>query len=153
MKNAVISSEESESRNTNILKRQQSKFDRLCQQKRGVYSNPRGGHPKNDHPHSGRIPNVSTIMTTPHTDKWVKNLSRAPLTKVQVSLLARGPNFAIAPRPWTHKEYITTTVDQACLSLEPYKTEELRAEIRGLSNIHTPQRQTSPKKRPRDWMN
>ena len=34
----------------------------------------------------------------PSTDKWVKNLSETPLTKALVSLLAHGPNFAIAPQ-------------------------------------------------------
>ena len=37
-----------------------------------------------------------------HIRRWVRNLSSTPLTEAQFSLLAHGPNFAIAPRhpPW-----------------------------------------------------
>ena len=64
-----------------------------------------------------------------HLEKWVRNLLGVPLTKAQMSLLAHGPNFAIAPRHplW---DYITA-VEQAYLNLEPYNAEELRAEIGG----------------------
>ena len=54
-----------------------------------------------------------------------KNLTEAP-----VSLLAHGPNFAIAPRSPPLGEHIIA-VEQACLSLKPYEVEELKAEIRG----------------------
>ena len=33
-----------------------------------------------------------------HTDKWVINLSQTPLTTNQLSLLQKGPNFAITPK-------------------------------------------------------
>ena len=33
-----------------------------------------------------------------HMDKWVINLSKTPLTKEQLSLLHKGPNFAITPK-------------------------------------------------------
>ena len=59
----------------------------------------------------------------------MKNLLRVPLTKAKVSLLAHGLNFAIASTHSPLGEY-TATVEQACLSLEPYEAGEFRAEIR-----------------------
>ena len=35
---------------------------------------------------------------TSHTDKWVINLSKTPLTTEQLSLLQKGPNFAITTK-------------------------------------------------------
>ena len=45
---------------------------------------------------------TTTTTTTMQLDKWVKNLLGVPLMEAQVSLLAHGPNFALAPRycPW-----------------------------------------------------
>ena len=60
----------------------------------------------------------------------MRNLSGVSLTKAQMSLLAYGPNFAIAPKHPPYGDYITA-VEQACLNLEPHNAEELRAEIRG----------------------
>ena len=77
-----------------------------------------------------------TTTTTVQSNKWVKNLLEVPLTGTQVSLLVHGPNFAVAPRRPPYGEYITT-VDQACLNLEPHNAEEWRAEIRGAFNICT----------------
>ena len=49
-------------------------------------ANPTSGNPYN--------PNTSRD----HKDKWVINLSRTPLTTDQLSLLQKGPNFAITPK-------------------------------------------------------
>ena len=48
------------------------------------------GHP----PTSSR----DTCKTSNHTNKWVINLSKTPLTPEQLSLLQKGPNFAITPK-------------------------------------------------------
>ena len=78
--------------------------------------------------------------TTIVQSKWVKNLSKAPLTEAQMSLLAHGPNFAITPRSPSYGEYITV-VEQVCLNLEPQNAEELMAEIRGaLRHAHNPRK-------------
>ena len=37
-------------------------------------------------------------MSKDYIRRWVRNLSSTPLTEAQFSLLAHGPNFAIAPR-------------------------------------------------------
>ena len=46
--------------------------------------------------------------------KLVKNLSSKPLTEVQISLLARDPNFAVVPLYSTKREYIMA-VEEGCL--------------------------------------
>ena len=48
--------------------------------------NSTNGNPPN--PHTGRD----------QSDKWVINLSNTPLTSKQLSLLQKGPNFAITPK-------------------------------------------------------
>ena len=40
---------------------------------------------------------TTTMETSDTTKKWVINLSEAPLTQVQASLLACGPGFAVTP--------------------------------------------------------
>ena len=39
-----------------------------------------------------------TCKASDHTSKWVINLSKTPLTLEQLSLLQKGPNFAITPK-------------------------------------------------------
>ena len=39
--------------------------------------------------------------------KWVINLSKTRLSKGQISVLAKGPNFAIAPSHIPNIDYIT----------------------------------------------
>ena len=83
---------------------------------------------------------ATTSETTEQSNKWMKNLSEVPLTESQMSLLAHGPNFAIAARRPPYVEYITA-LEQGCLNLEPHSAEELRAEIRGaLKHAHNPRR-------------
>ena len=41
---------------------------------------------------------TSNHTSTSHTDKWVINLSKTPLTQEQLSLLQKGPNYAITPK-------------------------------------------------------
>ena len=84
-----------------------SKFDQLMQRYRGIRpqehaergrSNKRFGNQRETSSNQG-----STDTTNKeYTRRWVKNLSSTPLTEAQFSLLAHGPNFAIAPRhpPW-----------------------------------------------------
>ena len=47
-------------------------------------------------PTSGNPPNSHTCRAP--LDKWVINLSNTPLSSKQLSLLQKGPNFAIAPK-------------------------------------------------------
>ena len=69
--------------------------------------------------------------TNDYINKWVRNLSSIPLTEAQVSLLAHGPNYAVAPRHPPMGKYITV-IQQACMKLEPHNAEKLRAEMRGV---------------------
>ena len=52
--------------------------------------------PTQANPTSGNPPNPNTCRD--HMDKWVINLSRTPLTADQLTLLQKGPNFAITPK-------------------------------------------------------
>ena len=57
-----------------------------------------------------RLPPSRTSHTcTDCTDKWVINLSKTPLTKEQLFLLQKGPNFAITPKYPYIEAYITAT--------------------------------------------
>ena len=60
--------------------------------------------------------------------KWVINLSSKPLTQVQRSVLAKGPNFAASPRHPPILEYITA-IDSACTKLSQQDAEEHRTDI------------------------
>ena len=70
--------------------------------------------------------------------KNVINLSSKPLTQVQRSVLAKGPNYAVAPRQLPNLEYITA-IEAACTKLSQQDAEELRANInRVLRSSHPP---------------
>ena len=60
--------------------------------------------------------------------KWVINLSSKPLTRVQRSVLAKGPNFVVFPRHPPNFEYITA-IESASTKLSQQDAEELRANI------------------------
>ena len=60
--------------------------------------------------------------------KWVRNISSTPLTQAQRSLLAKGPNYAIAPRYPSYLEYITA-IEFVCPKLGQQIVEEFRANI------------------------
>ena len=51
--------------------------------------------------------------------------------KVQASLLAHGPGYAVTPKHPPYGDYIVA-IEKACSTMEPNSAEELRAEIRGL---------------------
>ena len=52
-------------------------------------------------------PSNSRDTCTDWTNKWVINLSKNPLTTEQLSLLQKGPNYAITPKYPPIEEYIT----------------------------------------------
>ena len=77
--------------------------------------------------------------------RWVINLSNKPLTPVQRSVLAKGPNFAVTPRQPPNLEYITA-IEAACTKLSQQDAEELRADVnRVLRTSHPPQTQPKPR--------
>ena len=135
-------------RHRTVLERHLIKFERLCQKTKGGCSKqPSGGRSY----HTGYrtqsnalniLPVVTsnsvatTTTTTGDTadaidkDKWVINLSSAPLSQVQASLLAYGPGYAVIPKHPPYGDYIVA-IEKACSTMEPNSAEELRAEIRG----------------------
>ena len=52
-----------------------------------------------------------------NNNKWVINLSKTSLTEGQKSLLAKGPNFSMAPRHIPNVDYITA-VESMCPKLK-----------------------------------
>ena len=79
------------------MERQTIKFERLFHTQRDGCSNHTGGCQKyNANTAYSDISPMHTNLTTtitPTTDRWVKYLSGASLTKAQASLLAQGLNF------------------------------------------------------------
>ena len=47
---------------------------------------------------TGLPPSSNSHICTDHSNKWVIQLSKIPLTNEQLSLLQKGPNFAITPK-------------------------------------------------------
>ena len=91
----------------------------------GVISNSQAGNPSNN-------------KNNNNNNKWVINLSKTSLTKAQESLLAKGPNFALAPSTFPSMEYIAA-VESICSKLKKQDAEELRAEVNSLlKRMHTP---------------
>ena len=75
------------------------------------------------------LDNSNNIQTSIHNNsKWVINLSKTPLTKGQELLLAKGPNYALAPVNIPDVDYITV-VESICSKLRDQEAQELRADI------------------------
>ena len=87
----------------------------------GVISNSQVGNPSDNNNNNNNNNN----------NKWVINLSRTSLTKMQESLLAKHPNFALAPSSIPSTEYITV-VESIYSKLKEQEAQELRAEVNSL---------------------
>ena len=137
-----------EGRHHKTLKRQMSKFERLCHRNKGGHSNIQDGaqhdwnnmieNRSNTRPMSFDSGQTLTSGQGPDngsTDNsgniWVKNLSKTPLTKAQEQVLARGQNFTIVPKVPPVMEYIVA-IEKACQQLKQGKVEELRGEIKSI---------------------
>ena len=66
-----------------------------------------------------------------NSNKWVINLSKTSLTKVQESLSAKGPNFTLAPSNIPNTDYITA-VETICSKLKEQEVQELRPDVNSL---------------------
>ena len=65
------------------------------------------------------------------SNKWVINLSKQSLTQAQISVLAKGPNFSIAPNNILNLNYITA-VETMCGKLKEEDAMALRIDINAL---------------------
>ena len=65
------------------------------------------------------------------TKKWVINLSKTPLTPGHLSLLQKGPNFAITPKYPLMEVYITV-VEGASSKVPSMESDELRLDTSSL---------------------
>ena len=102
-------------RHRTVLERHLIKYERLCQKTKGGHSkqhpggcsNHTGIRAQKQNKESKTLPAVTSNLTTTTSrdtadgtdkDKWVINLSSAPLTQVQASLLPHGPGYAVTPQ-------------------------------------------------------
>ena len=75
--------------------------------------------------------NNNQSHTLEANDKWVANLPKIHLTQAQQSVLAKGPNFAIAPNKPLNVDYILV-IDSVCHKLTDQDSEGLRVDINTL---------------------
>ena len=146
-----------EARHQKTLKRQMSKFERLCHSNTGGHSNNQDGalHVWANTAKGRNNLDLGPIVTStqgPHTpvqgldididrnkaNIWVRNLSKTPLTNAQEKVLDRGPNFAIVPKVPPVIEYVVA-IEKACQQLKQGEVEELRGEIKSIIKKYTPQ--------------
>ena len=136
-----------EGRHQKTLDRQISKFHRLCHKNKRCHPEIEHGehggigrinreHPVIVNQIQGEDYNISNNdnhvqVEEETTKKWVRNISKTPLTKAQEKLLAHGPNFVIVPKEPPTTEYITA-IEKACLRLPSGKAEELRGEVKAI---------------------
>ena len=123
-----------EARHQKTLKRQLSKFERLCHKNTGGRSKEQDGAlhahvlANNTKDGSNMVPGpITTSIQGPGTTAegldtnkeniWVRNLSKTPLTTAQEKVLARGPNFAIVPKIPPVVEYVVA-IEKACQQLK-----------------------------------
>ena len=71
-------------------------------------------------------------------DKWVINLSNTPLSIDQLTLLQKGPNFAIIPKHPPIEAYITAT-EIAAAKLPTQEAEEFRSDVNRLLKLQQQQ--------------
>ena len=86
-------------------------------------------HPTQGNSTSGNPSNLHTCRAP--SDKWVINLSSTPLTSQQLTLLQKGPNYAIIPKYPPLEAYITAT-EIAATKLPTQEAEELRSDVNRL---------------------
>ena len=138
-------------RHQKTLKRQLSKFERLCHRNTGGCSNDQDGtlhvwanntkgrNNMDQGPITTSVqgPTMQGLDTDENKENiWVRNLSKTPLTNAQEKVLVRGPNFAIVPKEPPVIEYVAAT-EKACQQLKQGEAEELRGEIKSIiKKIH-----------------
>ena len=142
-----------ETRHWKTQKRHLEKFNRLCHRNTGGRSNHSHSGTLSSIGTGGRSnqntemasltqqPNNNTLDPTSDNNnnnsnnnsnnKWVKNLSRRPLTKAQENILSHGPNYAIVTREPPIGEYVAQ-IERVCQSLTQGEGEELRAEVKAI---------------------
>ena len=144
-----------EERHQKTLKRQLSKFERLCHRNGGGHpndqdgtihvwtNNTKGRNTGDQGPNNTSIQGPSTTtegldINENKENIWVRNLSKTPLTNAQEKVLARVPNFAIVPKEPPVIEYVAA-IEKACQQLKQGEVEELRGEIKSIiKKIHPP---------------
>ena len=89
-----------EARHNSTFERQTANHNQLCHKNTGGHSNIQDGrHDKLSGSASHKWhDSINTPDTGEARTKWMINISSKPLTAVQESLQAHGPNYAVVPR-------------------------------------------------------
>ena len=83
-------------------------------------------------PQASEEPPITIEQPTDDKEKWVRNLSKRPLTPSEKKVLSRGQGFAVTPKKLPIDEYIVAT-ELMCTSLSnKSEAAALRGEIRTL---------------------
>ena len=104
------------------MRRQNTKFEALIQQKQG-------GHSIQGQGSSSQMNREMEDTRTDINKKLVRNLSSTPLTEDQERLLAQGPKFSVRPRQPPVGEYVVA-VEEACSRLNKGEADEIRVEVK-----------------------
>ena len=163
-----------EARHLKTLRRQTSKFERLCHKNTGgcsnnqdgtlhVWANTEGRYKdliSNDHgiintsthgPNNTPAQGLDTDIESNKENIWVRNLSKTPLTNAQEKVLSHGPNFAIVPKVPPVVEYVVA-IEKACQQLKQGEVEELRGEVKTIIKKIQPPDPTSQKKNTKPYI-
>ena len=159
-----------ETRHQKTQKRHLEKFNQLWPRNIGGHSNHShsgtlsgigtGGHSnqntemasitqqQNNHTLDPTSDNYNNNGNNNSNNKWVKNLSRRPLTKAQENILSHGPNYTIVTREPPIGEYVAQ-IERVCQSLTQGEGEELRAEVKATMKKTKPPKQNISKEEAR----
>ena len=83
-----------------------------------------------------------------NNSKWVRNLSRRPLTKAQENILSHGPNYASVTKEPPIRKYIDQ-IKRVCQGLTQGEAEEVRGEVKSIMNRTKPQKSNISKEQAR----
>ena len=78
-----------------------------------------------------RLGNNNQVVSDRDNSKWVINLSKTELTPAQISVLGKGPNFAISPNNIPNLNYITA-IETMCSKLKDEDAADLRGDINAI---------------------
>ena len=120
-------------RSNKVKARQVRKFDILSNKNKpnqGSNHSSNNNRPTQDS-NAARLDNNKQSVSERDINKWVINLSKTELTPAQMTLLAKGPNFAISPNNIPNMDYITA-IESMCPKRKEEDASELRANINAL---------------------
>ena len=89
-----------------------------------------------------------TLGNNNNNSRWVRNLSRRPLTKAKENILSHGPNYASVTKEPPIREYIAQ-IKRVCQGLTQGGAEEVRGDVKSIMNRMKPQKSNISKEQAR----